>query len=124
MFTLKLTAIGLAAAMFAVACGTSGSEPQGRSSFEGIDGAVLFGQACASCHGAKLEGTADGPPFIDSIYRPGHHADAAFLLAVRRGVRSHHWNFGNMPQIEGLSDEQVAVIVEFVRDRQRGAGIE
>ena len=124
MFTRKLVAIGLAVGMLGVACGTSGSEPQGRMSFDGVDGAVLFGQACASCHGANLDGTADGPPFIDSIYRPGHHADAAFLLAVRRGVRSHHWDFGNMPQIEGLGDEQVAAIVEFVRERQRAAGID
>ena len=123
MFTRRPMAIGLAAMLF-VACGTSSNAPQGRTSFDGTDGAILFGQACASCHGADLEGTADGPPFIDSIYRSGHHADAAFLLAVRRGVRSHHWGFGNMPQIAGLSDEQVAAIVEFVRERQRGAGIE
>jgi hypothetical protein len=32
-----------------------------------------------------------GPPFIDALYRHGHHADAAFLLAARRGVRSNHW---------------------------------
>jgi hypothetical protein len=29
-----------------------------------------------------------------------------------------------MPAIEGLSNKQVATIVEFVRDRQRAAGID
>jgi hypothetical protein len=29
-----------------------------------------------------------------------------------------------MPPIEGLTDEQIAAIVEFVREQQRAAGIE
>ena len=123
MFTRTPVALGLAVGLLVAACGPSASDPQGTSS-EGIDGAVLYGQSCASCHGRDLEGTADGPPFIDSIYGSGHHADAAFLLAVRRGVRSHHWDFGDMPRIDGLSDEQVAAIVEFVREHQAAAGID
>ncbi len=92
--------------------------------FTGASGPALYAQACASCHGTDLRGTDQGPPFIDALYRPGHHADAAFLLAVRRGVRSHHWDFGNMPRIEGLSDDQVKAIVQYVRERQRAEGIE
>ena len=92
--------------------------------YTGTDGAALYAQACASCHGTDLRGTDQGPPFLDTIYRPGHHADPSFLLAVRRGARAHHWNFGNMPVIEGLSDEQVAAILQFVRAQQRAAGID
>jgi mono/diheme cytochrome c family protein len=93
-------------------------------SFAGTSGPVLYAEACASCHGPDLRGTDQGPPFIDALYRPGHHADAAFLLAARRGVRSHHWDFGDMPAVAGLSDEQLEAIVGYVRERQRAEGIE
>ena len=106
------------------ACGGGGEDRPASTPFSGLDGRVLYGQACTSCHGADLQGTDQGPPLIDSIYRSGHHADASFLLAVRRGVRSHHWGFGNMPPIDGLTDEQVEAIVEFVREQQRLAGID
>jgi mono/diheme cytochrome c family protein len=89
-----------------------------------MDGASLYAQACSSCHGSDLRGTDQGPPFLDAVYRPGHHGDASFLVAVRSGARSHHWDFGNMPPIDGLSDEQVRAIVEYVRGQQRAAGID
>ena len=106
-----------------VACG-GGPSDEPSPSFAGTDGAALYAQACASCHGTNLQGTDQGPPFLDAIYRPGHHADPSFLLAVRRGARSHHWDFGDMPPVEGLSDGQVAAILDFVRAEQRAAGIE
>lgn len=62
----------------------------------------------------------DGMILHDS---PGHHADPAFFLAVRRGARTHHWNFGDMPPVQGLSDPQIEAIVSFVRERQRATGI-
>ena len=46
------------------------------------------------------------------------------MRAVRFGVIAHHWTFGDMPPVEGLSDEQVAAIVDWIRERQRAAGIE
>ncbi len=122
-----LTTLGstVAGALLVVACtGSDGGGASVSTPFVGTDGATLYSRACASCHGADLRGTDQGPPFLDAIYRPGHHADASFLLAVRRGARSHHWNFGAMPPVEGLTDEQVAAIVEFVREQQREAGID
>ena len=118
---LGAIAVGL---VLIAACGGNGDDRPAATPFSGLDGRTLYSQACASCHGADLQGTDQGPPFLDSIYRSGHHADAAFLLAVRRGVRSHHWDFGGMPPIEGLSDEQVEAIVDFVREQQRAAGID
>ena len=106
------------------ACGGGGDGRPASTPFSGLDGRVLYVQACASCHGTDLQGTGDGPPFIDSIYRSSRHADAAFLLAVLRGVRPHHWRFGSMPPIDGLTDEQVEAIVGFVREQQRRAGID
>lgn len=119
-----LAVLMVAAVVLAAACSAPTSSDDAVRSFTGLDGASLYAQACASCHGAALAGTESGPPLLDAVYERGHHADAAFLLAVRRGVRRHHWNFGNMPPIEGLNDEQVAAIVDFVRGRQAAAGIE
>ena len=105
-------------------CGGGGESRPAVTPFSGLDGPVLYARACASCHGADLRGTDEGPSFIESIYRSSRHADAAFPLAVLRGVRSHHWGFGNMPPIGGLTDAQVEAIVEFVREQQRQAGID
>jgi len=110
-------------ALFAVAC-TGDSESPPATAFAGTDGGPLFAQACASCHGSDLRGTDQGPPFLDAIYRPGHHADASFFLAVKNGARAHHWHFGNMPPVAGLDDAQIEAIVAFVREQQRVAGVE
>ncbi len=94
------------------------------SRFSGTDGRELYGQACSVCHGQNLEGTNAGPTFLNRIYAPWHHADISFIFAVERGVRAHHWNFGNMAPVEGLSHEQVLAIIAFIREQQRAAGIE
>ena len=88
-----------------------------------LDGETLFRQTCAVCHGVDLQGTNQGPPFLDRLYHPNHHSDAAFRLAVQRGVIAHHWPFGNMPKIEGLSEQQVEAIITYIRDQQQQAGL-
>lgn len=87
-------------------------------------GKLVFEQSCASCHGNNAVGK-DGiaPPLVHIIYEPSHHADAAFLLAAKNGVRSHHWSFGNMPPVPDIADDSVALIVEYVRELQRANGI-
>ena len=88
-------------------------------------GNVAFEAKCAVCHGANAAGQ-DGvaPPLVHKIYEPGHHGDAAFLLAARNGVRAHHWRLGNMPPVEGLTDGDVKMIVAYVRELQRANGID
>jgi mono/diheme cytochrome c family protein len=86
-------------------------------------GERLFARSCAGCHGERAAGTAQGPPLAHRIYQPGHHADAAFVLAVRNGVRAHHWRFGDMPPVPGIGADDVAAIVGYVRWLQREAGI-
>ena len=120
---LLLVALAAAIALLA-ACGDSDGDATPVITFEGTDGTSLFAQACAGCHGTDLNGTDQGPPFLHAFYVPGHHGDSAFLLAARRGVRSHHWNFGDMPPVEGITDEQVEAIVAFVREQQRAVGIQ
>ena len=87
-------------------------------------GEELYQASCADCHGADLRGTDRGPSHLSEIYEPNHHADIAFLLAVRRGTPAHHWTFGAMAPVEGLSEDDVAAIVAYVREAQRTEGFE
>lgn len=68
-------------------------------------------------------GTKQGPPLVHKIYEPNHHGDAAFQRAAANGVKAHHWEFGNMPKIEGATPEDVAQIIKYVRWLQQQAGV-
>lgn len=82
-----------------------------------------FNSFCARCHGPEAIGTKQGPPLVHKIYEPNHHGDAAFQRAAANGVRAHHWQFGDMPKIEGVKPDDVDQIVKYVRWLQRQAGI-
>jgi len=83
-----------------------------------------FEAKCAVCHGDNAAGqNGVAPPLVNNIYRPGHHSDMAFVLAAKTGVRSHHWKFGNMPPIEGLTDADVKYIARYIRELQEENGI-
>ena len=66
-------------------------------------GETKFNSSCAACHGKEAAGTDHGPPLVHKIYEPNHHGDPAFQRAATTGVRAHHWEFGNMPKIEGVT---------------------
>ena len=86
-------------------------------------GRTLYDNACAACHGEAGLGTQQGPPLVHIVYEPGHHADAAFLLAAQRGVRAHHWSFGDMPPQPSVTREEVEAITGYIRFLQREAGV-
>lgn len=86
-------------------------------------GAGLFATTCAECHGPKAQGTDQGPPLIHPYYRPSHHADGAFHLAVKNGVRQHHWRFGNMPPQPNVSPSETDAIIRYIREVQEANGI-
>lgn len=86
-------------------------------------GENAFNTFCASCHGARALGTTHGPPLVHKVYEPNHHGDAAFYRAAAQGVRAHHWQFGNMPKVDGVTEEDVTQIIRYVRWLQRQAGI-
>jgi mono/diheme cytochrome c family protein len=86
-------------------------------------GEANFKAHCAGCHGVGAVGTSQGPPLVHKVYEPNHHGDAAFQRAVAGGVRAHHWDFGNMPKIEGVSPEEVEHIIKYIRWLQQQAGI-
>jgi mono/diheme cytochrome c family protein len=87
-------------------------------------GEPLYRANCASCHGSDLRGTSTGPSHLSIVYVPSHHGDVTFALAARNGVQSHHWGFGDMPPVPGLSDGDLAAITAYVRSVQRVEGFE
>ena len=92
-------------------------------SAEAEAGKVAFDRNCAACHGLDAAGSEKGPPLVERTYHPGHHSDAAFELAVKRGVRAHHWLLGDMPPQPRVSRDEVARITRYVRELQKANGI-
>jgi mono/diheme cytochrome c family protein len=88
------------------------------------EGKAIFERQCASCHGRAGGGLETGPPLVAPVYRPSHHSDFAFHLAVSQGVRAHHFRFGDMPSRPGVSQQDSEAIVAYVRWLQRGVGID
>ena len=86
-------------------------------------GEALFNANCSVCHGIGARGTTQGPPFLDKIYEPNHHADMAFYRAAEMGVRAHHWTFGDMPKIPGVTRDDLTQIIAYIRWHQKQAGI-
>lgn len=86
-------------------------------------GKRLYEQNCAVCHGLDLKGSETGPPMLHRIYEPSHHGDASFQMAVKFGTRAHHWKFGDMKPVQGVTPDEVAHITAYIRQRQQQAGI-
>lgn len=108
--------------LLAAACSAEDSSPA--SSGGSNDGAALYASNCASCHGTDLRGKDKGPSHLSIVYEPSHHGDDAFRAAIRVGAPRHHWTFGDMPAINGLDDEEVEAIIEYVRSEQERLGFE
>jgi mono/diheme cytochrome c family protein len=87
-------------------------------------GADLYEASCASCHGSDLRGTDRGPSHLSQVYAPDHHPDESFRAAIARGATAHHWDFGDMPPVEGLTDDEIDQIISFVREQQEAQGFE
>jgi len=85
-------------------------------------GEAPYNKHCISCHGPAGSGTDKGPPLVHRIYGPRKHGNAAFRLAVEWGVGAHHWFFGDMPKIKGVTEEEVDSIIIYIRALQRDAG--
>ncbi|MBX3302651.1 MAG: cytochrome c [Nitrospira sp.] len=110
------------------ACSQSGVEPAATGTVASApaelrDGEQKFNANCSTCHGIGGVGTNQGPPFVHKVYEPNHHGDAAFQQAAAKGVKAHHWQFGDMPKIDAVKPEDVDQIVKYVRWLQKQAGI-
>jgi mono/diheme cytochrome c family protein len=124
-------ALGLALLAAATACDGAGQERAQLASRvalpanaeERARGEALYLRHCVQCHGPEASGTERGPPLVHRVYEPRHHSDYAFILAIRQGVRAHHWRFGDMPPVEGITDEEAWLVIAYLRDLQQAAGI-
>jgi mono/diheme cytochrome c family protein len=86
-------------------------------------GELNYGLRCGSCHGKNLIGTDKGPPFLHPVYHKGHHGDKSFYIASKQGAKAHHWNFGDMKPVEGITDAQIASILTYIRAVQAANGL-
>ena len=87
-------------------------------------GKRAFETKCMACHGINAAGQVGvAPPLVHKIYEPSHHGDESFQRAASLGVRAHHWTFGDMPAVEGLTRGDVTMIVAYIRELQRTNGI-
>jgi mono/diheme cytochrome c family protein len=85
---------------------------------EARNGGIIFMTKCASCHGFYAQGSKKGPPLLHEYYRPDHHSDRAFHAAIRNGSEQHHWTFGQMDPVDGISHAEVPLIIKYVRELQ------
>jgi len=90
-----------------------------KTPFKLAKGKLLFEKNCSTCHGKNLNGTDQGPPFIHRFYKPSHHGDAAFYRAALKGVTAHHWRFGNMPPVKGITESKLKSIISYIRFYQK-----
>lgn len=108
------------AGLVAAGCGSDTPETDPADA----DGASLYAESCASCHGADLRGTDEGPSQLSVVYEPNHHGDDSYRRAIRFGAAPHHWNFGTMPPNDELDDGEIEAIIGFVRSEQERLGFE
>lgn len=124
---LGATLLGVPFAVALIALGSCGSdgEPVAEPSSESAkSGEAVYANSCAACHGLDFEGTDKGPSHLSVVYEPGHHGDDAFRSAIANGAPQHHWNFGDMPPVEGLSAEQVDDVIAYIRGEQERRGFQ
>lgn len=107
-----------------VACGSDEPQSGASASADPVRGAEVYASSCASCHGADLRGTDKGPSHLSIVYEPNHHGDASFRNAIANGSPQHHWEFGDMEPVEGLSPDDVEAVIAFVRAEQGRLGFE
>ncbi|MDH3763970.1 MAG: cytochrome c [Gammaproteobacteria bacterium] len=108
-----------AALLAAVIAHSSAAANEVEIPFELAKGQILFEKYCSGCHGLQLDGSDQGPPLIHPFYKPSHHGDKSFYRAVLQGVRQHHWNFGDMKPVEGMTRGKMDSVVPFIRYYQQ-----
>ena len=90
-------------------------------------GKQLYGEYCASCHGANLEGQPDwkrrkpdgklpAPPH-DATGHTWHHSDAQLFRITREGPAAIMPGYvTDMPGFaEKLSDDEIRAVLEFIK---------
>jgi len=122
-------AAGFAVACVAIAAGCSDAAVEA-SPAQLAQGSELYGQHCASCHGAKLEGQANwrtrlpsgrlpAPPH-DASGHTWHHGDAVLFGITKYGLLPGKYApqgyQSDMPAFEGkLSDAEIRAVLEYIK---------
>ncbi|MBI3453302.1 MAG: cytochrome c [Rhodospirillales bacterium] len=124
IIVLAIVVVGVATAWrLFLPLGNAGA-PTGRA-----DGAALYAQFCAQCHGAQLEGQPDwrrrlangrlpAPPHNASGHT-WHHPEEQLFGITKFGIGAFAppGYESDMPAFEGaLSDDQIRAILGFIRD--------
>lgn len=115
--TSRLWIVVVTVAVATAAC--AGAEPPPEPAAAGEQ---VFADNCAACHGTDLNGTDQGPPLLHDYYKACHHGDEAFRTAVVNGVQPHHWQFGPMPPVAGMSKADTEAVIDYIRVEQQAAG--
>jgi len=77
-----------------------------------VTGADLYEDNCSSCHGSSLEGGVG--PRLDAGSESAEETDSRLTARIHDGKRA-------MPAFGGsMTDEQIELIVEFLRESQNG----
>jgi hypothetical protein len=87
-------------------------------------GMSKYQQFCSGCHGKWAKGSDTGPPLIHPYYKRSHHGDESFYRAALNGSSQHHWKFGKMEPVAGITRKDIDAIIPFVRWLQNEAGME
>lgn len=93
------------------------------------EGARLYGEHCAACHGVNLEGQPDwmrrkpdgrlpAPPH-DASGHTWHHSDRQLLMIVRDGLATIAPGYAtDMPAFgQELSNKELLAILDFIKSR-------
>lgn len=122
--SLGIIIVAVVLTVGSAACGSEDATSGAATGPSGDRGAQVYAESCASCHGADLRGTDKGPSHLSIVYEPNHHTDDSFRNAIANGAPQHHWDFGDMEPVEGLTDEDVEAVIAFVRAEQQRQGFE
>lgn len=122
-FVTGLLAVAIALGSCSDDDGGDSGDP-GRAAGDTAAGAEVYADSCAVCHGTDLRGTSRGPSHLSEVYEPGHHPDGSFRAAIANGSPQHHWDFGDMPPVTGLDDDEVDAVIAYVREVQEREGLE
>lgn len=92
-------------------------------------GERVYAAACASCHGADLQGQPEwrrrlpngrlpAPPH-DASGHTWHHSDAFLVLVIQRGAAAYPEGYPtDMPAFgDTLSDREIAAILAYIKSR-------
>lgn len=107
---------------------TLASWAQAAAAEEGMDGAALYQQNCASCHGAELQGQPDwrspGPdgrlpaPPHDATGHTWHHGDDILFRITRDGTAAVVGGGyeSDMPGFgDALTDAEIRAILDYIK---------